>query len=459
MTQPPHRRLLAGMGDDYAIQSAFGIGMTMEVERGSLEGVQHFVEDGASVNGTCNIQPHPLEMAANRGHTDIIKYLVEMGADLEIASHGVPHEEASKYFILSPESGMKFAPPGSRPLHGACYGGLPDACHLLLQLGADPNSTDVEGSTPLMIACNWATQENCLALAKLLVRAGANLALQNGQGLSALHVAAALSKTDVARMLLSATPDTLNLIDKYGKTALAHAASNGQGHTLSFLLSAGANEEEAWRRGMVTALVTAIHAGQESMVSTLLEEGLEAVGGEGATPEAMRFAVEDEQIGILQMLLDVQGEEHRVTWANHAVWSGPKTFRFAPYLPRGIELMVLAVHSGKTMIHCAAEVCSLRSVHVLLSAGADESAADQKGMRAKDSIGMLLSEDKRDPQIMAAVDRMLARGPAFRACSWAWPSAAASIRSKAPRLGVRVFRPRTSKGFSRAFTRSATMGC
>lgn len=99
---------------------------------------------------------------------------------------------------------------------------------------------------------------------------------------------------------------------------------------------------------------------------------------------------------------------------------------------------------GKPTIHGAAACSSLRSVHVLLlSTGADETAVDHQGACAKDCIGLRVSEDKQDPKKMAAVYRMLAPWPAFRACSW--PSVATSLGPKAPRLVVRIYRLTTSE--------------
>lgn len=71
----------------------------------------------------------------------------------------------------------------------------------------------------------------------------------------------------------------------------------------------------------------------------------------------------------------------------------------------------------------------------------------------KDCIGVHLSKDRQDHKAMEAVGRMLARGPAFRACSCTWPSVATSLEPKAPGLGVRVYRPATSKSerFSKGF--------
>eukprot|EP00752_Nemacystus_decipiens_P014973 g13331.t2 len=316
------------------------------------------------------------------------------------------------------------------------------------------NCADIHGSTPLMISCRFSNdQEKCLALAQHLVGSGADPVLQDCDGKIALHHAAGRGFTDVVNMLLSVAHDMLNHIDTDGNTALMHAAANGQGLTLSSLLAAGANDEAAWKKNGKSALLTALSVGRVGMVKLLLDKGFDAVGGELAIPEAMRYAVQFEQIAILQTLLDVQGEASRAIWANRPVWTGPRVVDLSPTQPRGLELFILAASFGVPMVHCAAEFCSLRSVHVLLASGGDETAPDVKGACAKDLVGVKLPHDERDPRTLAAVRRMLARGPAFRARSWAWPSAAASRGKKVLWLGVRVYRRTNTnrRGFSEGY--------
>ncbi len=444
------RKMASSSFDQESRTAGNHIMLVEAIRKGSLAGVERWLERGASVHGVPAGRPNPLEFAANQGHVHIIEYLVERGAGLEQAARGGGLGGHGGVVIFG-DTGRDILPPkGSRALHGACYGSRPEACHVLLELGADPNSVDIRGSTPLMIVCRFVEgQEKCLALAERLLRAGADPALQNCEGKIALQHAAGRGFTDVANILLSAAPGTLNHTDKRGNTALMHAAANGQGRTLSSLLAAGANDETAWKEGN-SALLTAISVGQSDMVKLLLEEGLDAVGGKLAIPEAMRYAVQHEQIAILLLLLGVDGEANREIWATRPVWTGPVVLDLPPAESRGLQLWILAAGFGVPMVHCAAMFCSLRSVHVLLAAGADETALAHDGMCAKDCVGVKLPQDMVDPRAVAAVRRLLARGPAFRACSWTWPAAATSRRPKPPRLGVRVYRRATTnrEGFS-----------
>lgn len=82
------------------------------------------------------------------------------------------------------------------------------------------------------------------------------------------------------------------------------------------------------------------------------------------------------------------------------------------------------------MLHFAAEFTSLGAVKLLLAAGADEAAVDNHGALPRDVIGTAQPEFgppiESDPTNEAAIARVLKRGPAFRARSWAWPAGGVS---------------------------------
>lgn len=151
----------------------------------------------------------------------------------------------------------------------------------------------------------------------------------------------------------------------------------------------------------------AVYNSHERVVEVLLDRGLEALGGSSvALPPAILNAVLNARTRILHMLLLAEGEDRRAFWANHT--SGG----IGPNLFRATSMSLLAV------------------VGVLMAHGADENTRDLDGRDARDYIG-LRSDDHEalDPKVAnAAIRRMLERGPAFRARSWAYPAFLADPR-------------------------------
>lgn len=143
----------------------------------------------------------------------------------------------------------------------------------------------------------------------------------------------------------------------------------------------------------------------------LLNEGFAAAGGLLAIPGAMKMAVECGHSKILKTLLAVQGEEKQEKWARCSA-------------------------QGVPMICWSAGHSSLGATHVLLAAGADATSSFGGELPSDDFIGASLPEGARNPAKAAAVGRMLKRGPAFRARSWAWPALKADAGAGAVAAGV-----------------------
>jgi hypothetical protein len=96
--------------------------------QGDLGLVKLMVEKGAEIN-----KPGwtPLSYAATRGHTEIVKYLLDHSAYIDAA-----------------------APNGSTPLMMAAYFGYDSTVKLLLDAGADPKLKNAMGYTALTLATN-----------------------------------------------------------------------------------------------------------------------------------------------------------------------------------------------------------------------------------------------------------------------------------------------------------------
>lgn len=72
------------------------------------------------------------------------------------------------------------------------------SCAILLEMGADINSPDIVGWTPLM----WAAKVGNVGVTELLLERGVLMDHVDIDGNSALHVASHFSQVETARMLL-----------------------------------------------------------------------------------------------------------------------------------------------------------------------------------------------------------------------------------------------------------------
>jgi hypothetical protein len=116
----------------------------------------------------------------------------------------------------------------------------------LLAAGADVNTKDDEGGTPLM----WATAQGHTYTVQVLLDAGAQLETKDQSGLSALALAALQGQTDTLKTLLDAGAELDARAGVADSTALMYAVFEGHNETVQALLEAGAdvntkNEEDA----------------------------------------------------------------------------------------------------------------------------------------------------------------------------------------------------------------------
>ena len=178
-----------------------------------LEVVKLLVEAGANTDGlnrrVSNLSPHgrfvynpPLEMAAQQGDIDVVRYLLERGAKVDITDAD-----------------------GSTPLHTAVNYGHLEIVRAFVAAGADVNRPDplAGDMTPLLRAVSPIERKEYAAeMIRLLVQAGADPNQGDARGGTPLLSAIDGCKFDLVSLLLSLGAD-VHRCDEDGDGPLAHA--------------------------------------------------------------------------------------------------------------------------------------------------------------------------------------------------------------------------------------------
>ncbi len=231
----------------------FDASLLAAVERGDLAGTQKALGQGAKVDVRNEKGRTPLIFAAQAGRLDLVKALVEKGADVnartttEIGSSvlsfavGGKNLEAVKYLIAHGAEVDLRSRNGSTPLCHAAARGQNDMVALLLSKGADPNlyglyDTTANYDTALIVAAN----SNHIDTLELLLSKGAKVDKRTNKGHTPLMEAAKRPYPAVVKLFIEKGAN-VNARGSHGHTALIFAAYNGQNENIKLLLAAGAD--------------------------------------------------------------------------------------------------------------------------------------------------------------------------------------------------------------------------
>ena len=128
-----------------------GQSLYIAADFGKLDDVKKFVEEGADVNYVCEQQCAgwtPVMIAAANNHPEVVRYLISKGADVNIANRM-----------------------GRTALHYSTNYEFIDIIKMLLEAGANPNATSQDNTTPNTPVKAAILRENTTIL-KLLLQAG-----------------------------------------------------------------------------------------------------------------------------------------------------------------------------------------------------------------------------------------------------------------------------------------------
>lgn len=179
-------------------------------------------------------RPAPRETDDNIGSFEIVRMLIERGANVDAAIR-----QQIPYRTKLDRGGDSVLGAGTTPLLRAAKAADVPVIRLLLEKGASAKATTRNGVNPIMMAANVAareedmtgrnkTQGEIIESIRLLLAAGGDIRGTDVQGRTAMHGAALWGLTDVVRFLHANGAD-LNAKDKRGLTPLDHALGRAGG--------------------------------------------------------------------------------------------------------------------------------------------------------------------------------------------------------------------------------------
>ena len=240
------------------------------------------------------------------------------------------------------------------------------AVRVLLKQRVDVNAPQGDGTTAL----HWAAHVNDLAIADLLIRAGARGAVSNDSGFTPVHLACTNRNGAMVERLLAARADA-NAASANGESVLMTCSRAGDARGVKALLLKGARVNVKEQSHDQTALMWAAAQRHPEVTALLIESGAEVNARSRTYPQTVvgeqtqRFGREELNYTVLRggstplLFAARSGDAASVRLLLNAGASANDA------LPEGMSALVVAAHSGH------AEVATL-----LLEKGADPNSAD-----------------------------------------------------------------------------------
>jgi len=240
--------------------------------------VHMLIEAGANINQRDHLGRTLLMNVSQRGRTEIVRILIEHGADISVSSghktatymaceHG--HAEIVRLLLAAGADINQTNFRGKTLLRKASQYGYIDVVRVLLEAGANPNQV-VNGETPIYTATRYGRHN----VVRMLLEAGVEIndmtAGANITDTTLLYIASKKGYDETVRVLLEFGADVNQMNNIFTcATPLFIACQEGHVETVRVLLEHGADINQRDVAGQ-TPLFAASHAGHTEVVRVLL---------------------------------------------------------------------------------------------------------------------------------------------------------------------------------------------
>ncbi|KFZ24911.1 hypothetical protein V502_00588 [Pseudogymnoascus sp. VKM F-4520 (FW-2644)] len=232
-----------------------------------------------------------LSWASLRGHEQIVKLLLDKGAD-------GGHEQVVKLLLNKGADVNAQGGYHGNALQAASVGGHEQVVKLLLNKGSDVNAQGGYHGNALQAASVGGHEQ----VVKLLLNKGSDVNAQGGHHSSALQAASAGGHEQVVKLLLNKGSD-VNAQGGYHGNALQAASVGGHEQVVKLLLNKG-SDVNAQGRHHGSALQAASVGGHEQIVKLLLNKGADVNAQGGPYSNALQAASAGGHGQVVKLLLD-----------------------------------------------------------------------------------------------------------------------------------------------------------
>ncbi|XP_071146102.1 uncharacterized protein [Mytilus edulis] len=277
--------------------------------KGDVPMIQWCIKYNVNVNLCRFDETSPLGVAAQKGWTEIVKLLLNKGADFNKSSNdglspvmcAVIHKrtEIVRMLLQVGADYDKCTKDGWSPLMCACKDGHKEIVGMLLDIGADYTKCNNDGWSAVTCACSYGHTK----IVRMLLDKGADYNKCNNDGWSPVMCACTKGHTEIVKMLLDIGVD-YNKCTNYGWSPIISACKNGNIELVRMLLNIGADYNKYDNDGW-SPILTASRYGRAEIVRMLLDKGAEYNRCNNSDWSPIMLACIDGHTDIVRMLLDI----------------------------------------------------------------------------------------------------------------------------------------------------------
>nr|CAD7265239.1 unnamed protein product [Timema shepardi] len=279
----------------------------LAADYGHLNIVKCLVDKGADINQPNREGFNPLHVATRSGHLEVVQFLVGLKQNFKesLGEHKIlliasenGHTHIVNYLLDFIDVNTADSE-GCTALHAAVRGGQLEVVQLLVKRNAHINCKDVHGYTAL----KYCVRGGRLDVLEFLVKNKGDINLSDENQVNLLHHASRAGQLESVKYLVSLGID-INSRDGLGFTALHHAIRNSNLHIVTYLTEANADLNLPDNSGQ-SPLIEAAKYGKLDIVKYLFLNGAKASMTDNDGCDVFLYATRHGRLNVVEYLFEM----------------------------------------------------------------------------------------------------------------------------------------------------------